>query len=101
MGLGFLSMRKRCYSNLDSIQMYLGKRQKIYVCIMGVEMEVLKNAVVGNEMFEMHKEGWHSSLLCVRGVWVLQVTAVFCSDLSAGFPSSSKQAGENPVTHML
>lgn len=61
-GLRFLSMRKRCNGNLESIQMYLGKRQKIYVCIMGVEMEILKKAMVGNEMFEMHKEEWHSNL---------------------------------------
>lgn len=29
---------------------------------MGVEMEILKKAMVGNEMFEMHKEEWHSNL---------------------------------------
>lgn len=29
---------------------------------------------------------------------VLQVTVVFCSYLSAGFSSSSKQAGENTMS---
>lgn len=100
-GLRFLSMRKRLYGNLDSIQIYLGKiymgkRQKVYVCIMREKTKVLKKAVVVNETFEMHR-GMDSSLLSVHGFWVLKVTAVFCSGLSAGFPSSSKQAGENPA----
>lgn len=73
--LRFLSMRGRRYGNLDSIQMYLGntymvKGQKVYVYIMSVEVKVSRKAMVGNVMFVMCKEGWHSNLLCV---WVWSV----------------------------
>lgn len=57
---------------------------------------------MGNEMFEMNKEGYYKSLLCMCVFQVLQVTTVFYSDLSGRFSSSSKQAGENTVnTHTL
>lgn len=49
-------MRTRRYGNLDSIQMYMGKGQKVYVYVMGMEIKVLKRASIGNEMFEMNKE---------------------------------------------
>lgn len=49
--------------------MYMGKRQKVYVYIVRVEIKVLKKAMVGNKMFEMREEGWHSNL-CVWGLSV-------------------------------
>lgn len=64
--------------------------------------EVLKRASIGNEMFEMSSEAYHKSLLCTCVFQVLQVTAVFYSDLSTRFSSSSKQAGENTMnSHTL
>ena len=37
--------------------MYVGKGQKVYVYVMRVDIKVLKRASMGNEMFEMNKEG--------------------------------------------
>lgn len=72
MGLGFLSVRKRRYGSLDSMHMYLGKRQKVHVHIMRVEVKVLKKAVVGNERFEMHREMAQQSFMYA---WVVSVTS--------------------------
>lgn len=47
-------MRRRHCDNLDSIQMYMRKGQKVHVYVMRGEMKVLKRASMGNEVLEMH-----------------------------------------------